>query len=376
MAEIRLVDIKKSFGNVEVLHNINLVLPDKRLTVFVGPSGCGKSTLLRLITGLEEPTSGQIKINGKCVNSIPPAKRGLAMVFQSYALYPHMTVYDNIAFGLRLSQFDKKTIRNKVHNVSKILHIDKLLDRKPKQLSGGQRQRVAIGRALVREPEIYLFDEPLSNIDATLRVQMRTELARFKVELQKTMVYVTHDQVEAMTLADQIVVLNHGWVEQVGDPLTLYNNPVNKFVASFIGSPQMNFIPAAYDHSDEKSHTLNLGQDTHKLTLDCKKLPMESIKSLVEIGIRPEHIRIVPMTEGDLQGEVNVVEHLGSESYVDVNIHNGLSVLVRAPGTQEFKIKEKIGLLIDTRHLHFFDKDENAIDFSKKEKNSNATTLK
>lgn len=358
MAEIVLKNIKKSFSNVEVLHNINLTLPDKKLTVFVGPSGCGKSTLLRLIAGLESPTDGSISIDQKCVNNTPPAKRNLAMVFQSYALYPHMTVYENMAFGLRLSQYKKNEIKEKVEKVAQVLHIDGLLNRKPKQLSGGQRQRVAIGRALVRNPEIYLFDEPLSNIDATLRVKMRTELAKFKVDLQKTMIYVTHDQVEAMTLADQIVVLNNGWVEQVGTPLTLYQSPVNKFVAKFIGSPQMNFLPVK--KIEKKDLHLSLFfNDNFCITIKNAAPELETIK---EIGIRPEHISVVLSKKSmHLNGKVHVVEHLGSETYLDISLTKNTSLLVRAAGTKECKPHEPIALKLDKSNLHFFDKDGYAL---------------
>ncbi len=358
MAEITLKDIKKYFGSVEVLHDINLTIPDKKLTVFVGPSGCGKSTLLRLISGLEFPTSGSIFIEKRCMNNVPPAKRNLAMVFQSYALYPHMTVYENMAFGLRLSQHNKSEIKKKIEEVSKILHIDLLLNRKPKQLSGGQQQRVAIGRALVRNPEVYLFDEPLSNIDATLRVKMRTELAKLKADLQKTMVYVTHDQVEAMTLADQIVVLNHGCIEQIGDPLTLYNSPTNKFVANFIGSPQMNFLSIKKIGVQKENHSLHLGKNL-SINIDIKNIDLQNLS---EIGIRPEHMTILSSKkESHLSGIVHIVEHLGSETYVDITLSKDISVLVRAPGTKIFEPREKVGINIDKNHLHFFNKEGKSI---------------
>jgi len=358
MAEIVLKNIKKFFGNVEVLHDINLTLPDKKLTVFVGPSGCGKSTLLRLISGLESPTDGSILIDNKCVNNVPPAKRNLAMVFQSYALYPHMTVYENMAFGLRLSQHRKEEIKDKVQQVAQVLHIDGLLDRKPKQLSGGQRQRVAIGRALVRNPEIYLFDEPLSNIDATLRVKMRTELAKFKVDLKKTMIYVTHDQVEAMTLADQIVVLNNGWIEQVGSPLSLYETPANKFVAKFIGSPQMNFLPVKKIKKEGDIFSLQLNNN---LSISIKD-SASHLNNIKEIGIRPEHMSLSSSQKNmHLLGKVHVVEHLGCETYVDVSLTKSTSLLVRVTGTKNFKTKEQVTIKLDKANIHFFDKNGNSI---------------
>ena len=244
MADVRLVNVQKSYADVHVLRDINLEVRDGEFMVFVGPSGCGKSTLLRTIAGLEEITGGALSIGGKVVNDIPPAERGIAMVFQSYALYPHMNLFDNMAFGLKLANMPQAEINTAVNNAAKILHIEHLLQRKPKDLSGGQRQRVAIGRAIVRKPEVFLFDEPLSNLDAALRVRMRYEFAKLHEDLKTTMIYVTHDQVEAMTLADRIVVLSVGKIEQVGSPLELYEHPDNLFVAGFIGSPRMNFIEA------------------------------------------------------------------------------------------------------------------------------------
>src|ERR687898_1443849 len=244
MADITMRHVKKSFGHVEVIKGVDLDIKNKEFVVFVGPSGCGKSTLLRLVAGLEDITSGTLMFDGEEVNDLPPAERGIAMVFQSYALYPHMSVYENMAFGLKLAKVGKEGVDERVRRAARILQIEHLLERKPKQLSGGQRQRVAIGRAIVRDPKVFLFDEPLSNLDAALRVQMRIEIAKLHTDTRATMIYVTHDQVEAMTLADRIVVLNAGRVEQVGTPLELYHRPANLFVAGFIGSPQMNFIKA------------------------------------------------------------------------------------------------------------------------------------
>src|SRR5215218_5604764 len=243
MATVTLNDIRKSYGDVQIIKGVDLKVEDREFCVFVGPSGCGKSTLLRMIAGLEEITAGDLMIDGQRVNDVPPSERGLAMVFQSYALYPHMSVADNMGFSLRLAGVPRDERRVKVMEAARVLHLDKLLDRKPKELSGGQRQRVAIGRAIVRKPKVFLFDEPLSNLDAALRVQMRIELARLHDELAATMIYVTHDQVEAMTMADKIVVLQGGVIEQVGSPLELYHHPRNLFVAGFIGSPKMNLMP-------------------------------------------------------------------------------------------------------------------------------------
>src|SRR3954468_16575247 len=247
MATVTLNGLQKSYGDVQIIKGVDLQVDDREFCVFVGPSGCGKSTLLRMIAGLEEITAGELMIDGKRVNDVPPSDRGLAMVFQSYALYPHMSVEDNMGFSLRLAGVSKEERRAKVGEAARVLHLDKLLDRKPKELSGGQRERVAIGRAIVRKPRVFLFDEPLSNLDAALRVQMRIELARLHDELQATMIYVTHDQVEAMTMADKIVVLQGGIVEQAGSPLELYHHPRNIFVAGFIGSPKMNFLPATVE---------------------------------------------------------------------------------------------------------------------------------
>ncbi|MGB1311462.1 MAG: ABC transporter ATP-binding protein, partial [Leucothrix sp.] len=247
MADVTLSKLVKAFGKVEIIHGVDLAIDSGEFTVFVGPSGCGKSTLLRLIAGLEEVTEGTVAIGGREVTHVEPAERGIAMVFQSYALYPHMTVEENLGFGLKMNGVDKATIKAKTKHASEILQLDKLMSRKPKELSGGQRQRVAIGRAIVRNPDVFLFDEPLSNLDAELRVEMRLEIGKLHQQLGNTMIYVTHDQVEAMTMADKIVVLRDGYVEQHGSPLTLYTHPDNLFVAGFIGSPRMNFIPVTLE---------------------------------------------------------------------------------------------------------------------------------
>ncbi|MGS4886189.1 ABC transporter ATP-binding protein [Roseibium sp. MB-4] len=327
MGQITLKQVTKRFGNVEVIPSLDLEIGDGEFTVFVGPSGCGKSTLLRLIAGLEDITSGQILIDGQDATSVPPAKRGLAMVFQSYALYPHMSVRKNIAFPLRMAKLDKAEQDRRVEQAAAVLNLTDYLDRRPGQLSGGQRQRVAIGRAIVREPSAFLFDEPLSNLDAALRVGMRLEISELHERLKTTMIYVTHDQVEAMTMADKIVVLRAGNIEQVGSPLELYKNPRNQFVAGFIGSPKMNFIEGE-EAAKHGAHT---------------------------IGIRPEHIS-VSETEGLWSGVVSVSEHLGSDTFF--HVHNtGLadSITVRADGEVGFRHGDRIHMTPRDDVIHKFD---------------------
>jgi multiple sugar transport system ATP-binding protein len=309
VANVVLAGVCKAYGDVQVLRDIDLQIRDGEFMVFVGPSGCGKSTLLRTIAGLEDISSGTLKIGERVVNDIPPAERGIAMVFQSYALYPHMDLYENMAFGLKLAKMPKAEIDAAVHNAAKVLHIDHLLQRKPKDLSGGQRQRVAIGRAIVRKPEVFLFDEPLSNLDAALRVKMRYEFAKLHEELKTTMVYVTHDQVEAMTLADRIVVLNAGRIEQVGSPLALYEHPDNLFVAGFIGSPKMNFLEGTLSAASagEAVVTLSRGQALRCL-VDASGA---KVGDKVTLGVRPEHFE-VGGAENALPTKVVFVETLGS----------------------------------------------------------------
>jgi multiple sugar transport system ATP-binding protein len=315
MAHLKLKGLRKSYGEVETLHGIDLEIQDGEFVVFVGPSGCGKSTLLRCIAGLEEITAGELWIGEQQVNEVPPAKRGIAMVFQSYALYPHMSVAENMAFGLRLAGFTKDAMKAAVTRAAQILQIEHLLERKPKALSGGQRQRVAIGRAIVRKPGVFLFDEPLSNLDAALRVQMRVELSRLHRELQTTMIYVTHDQVEAMTLANRIVVLSAGRIEQVGTPMELYHKPVNRFVAGFIGSPKMNFLDGVLHdggHVRLKDGTcVPVSADTSKLAAGAK----------VTLGIRPEHIVATgSRTDEAVKAFVQLAEHLGDTTYLHVTV--------------------------------------------------------
>ncbi len=356
MAKVIFKDVKKSFGKVEVIHNANLEIEDNEFTVFVGPSGCGKSTMLRLLSGLEDVTSGQIFIGDQDVTKLQPAKRKIAMVFQSYALYPHMTVYENIAFGLRITKYRKDEIHRRVMHAAEILQLNHLLDRQPKQLSGGQRQRVAIGRAIIRDPHVFLFDEPLSNLDASLRVQMRMQIAKLKEELKTTMIYVTHDQTEAMTLADKIVVLKDGNIEQVGKPLELYHHPRNKFVASFIGSPKMNFIEARISKIVGEEVTLDLPHDKN-IVLPVS-LP-QGIKleagNTVDIGIRPEHITICDPKKALFTGDVQMVEHLGSEILAYVKIGWGQQVLVRLNGESIVKIGDHLTLCVEPNDCHLFD---------------------
>ncbi len=312
MAEVKLSGVGKAFGDARILKGIDLEIRDGEFMVFVGPSGCGKSTLLRVIAGLEDITEGELRIGARIVNDVPPAERGIAMVFQSYALYPHMSLFDNMAFGLKLARLPQAEIESAVHNAAKVLHIEHLLQRKPKDLSGGQRQRVAIGRAIVRQPEVFLFDEPLSNLDTALRVKMRYEFAKLHEQFKTTMVYVTHDQVEAMTLADRIVVLNAGRIEQVGSPMALYQHPDNLFVAGFIGSPAMNFIDATVVEAAASGAAVRLaGGELIRCAVDAAAArPGEKVK----LGVRPEHLH-AGVTDNALQCTVTFVESLGSMTY-------------------------------------------------------------
>ncbi len=327
MGHITLKQVTKSFGEVQVIPPLDLEINDGEFVVFVGPSGCGKSTLLRLIAGLEDVSSGEITIDGRAATEVPPAKRGLAMVFQSYALYPHMTVRKNIAFPLRMAKLDIAEQNKRVEAAAKVLNLTDYLDRRPGQLSGGQRQRVAIGRAIVREPAAFLFDEPLSNLDAALRVNMRLEISELHQTLDTTMIYVTHDQVEAMTMADKIVVLHAGVIEQVGSPLELYHEPRNKFVAGFIGSPKMNFVE---------------GEEAVKLNAKC-------------IGIRPEHIG-VSLESGDWKGTVGVSEHLGSDTFLRIKMPGVQEhMTVRVGGEFGARHGDTVYLTPDRSKLHRFD---------------------
>ena len=316
MAEVQLRSINKSFGQVQVIHDVNLDIGNGEFVVFVGPSGCGKSTLLRTISGLEEPTSGQVLIGGEDVTDYDPSERGVAMVFQSYALYPHMTVEENLGFGLRMGGMPKPEVATRVTEAARILELTELLDRKPRQLSGGQRQRVAIGRAIVRQPRAFLFDEPLSNLDAELRVQMRIEIAKLHQQLGATMVYVTHDQVEAMTLADRIVVLRSGRVEQQGSPIELYDNPDNMFVAGFIGSPRMNFLEGTIKAIDGDNLTVSLNAFDAPALQVRRRGPGGAVGDTIHVGIRPEHFAEPGSGGPTIKAKAQVVEQLGGVSYV------------------------------------------------------------
>jgi multiple sugar transport system ATP-binding protein len=357
MATVSLRDICKSFADLEVVKGVNLEIEDRSFVVFVGPSGCGKSTLLRLIAGLEEITSGDLLIDGQRVNDVSADKRGLAMVFQSYALYPHMTVADNMSFSLRLAGIDKAGRNQKVIDAARILQLESLLQRKPKELSGGQRQRVAIGRAIVRNPKVFLFDEPLSNLDAGLRVQMRIEIARLHESLNATMIYVTHDQVEAMTLADKIVVLRGGAIEQVGTPLELYRRPRNLFVAAFIGSPSMNLLPAHVKAMSESVVTVAL-PGAVELDVPVKSNNLKPDDSIT-LGVRPEHLHL--SDQGQLRGEVIVVERLGNETYLYVQIDGGKRVTIETRGDNPAQIHDSVAVQIDGSHCHLFDASGEAI---------------
>ena len=356
MAEVSLRAITKSFGDVKIIKGVDLEIADGEFCVFVGPSGCGKSTLLRMIAGLEDITSGSLAIGDEEMADVEPADRGVAMVFQSYALYPHMTVKDNITFGLRMTGHKPADIAPKLARAAEMLQLTQLLDRKPSQLSGGQRQRVAIGRAIVREPEVFLFDEPLSNLDAALRVQMRTEIGKLHHDLRATMIYVTHDQVEAMTMADKIVVLNGGVIEQVGSPLELYHRPRNLFVAGFIGSPKMNFIagmaaPAADGHIEV---TL---KDGTRVSLEGRGATVTAGQP-VTLGIRPEHL--MPGS-GGLRATVRLAEYLGSETMFYAQLGDGGEIAVKADGLAKAAIGSTLDIGLNPAACHLFDQNGMAI---------------
>lgn len=355
MANITLKNVIKRFDKVETIHGVDLELNDGEFVVFVGPSGCGKSTLLRLIAGLEDITEGVIEIANKNMNNVAPANRGVAMVFQSYALYPHMTVRENMSFGMQMRGESKDNINTRIAKATSILQLDDLLERKPKQLSGGQRQRVAIGRAIVREPEVFLFDEPLSNLDAELRVDMRVQIAKLHNKLKATMIYVTHDQVEAMTLADKIVVLRAGNIEQVGSPMDLYHNPNNEFVAGFIGSPKMNFLPATVsDISNNNEIVVSFNGQKTFFHINSTSL---SIGDQVTLGFRPEHLHLASQESGIMfDVKVDVAEHLGGVSYLYSHFEkNGITIeisgenLVTSGDTLQIGIKLEDCYLFDQK---------------------------
>src|SRR3989344_3514106 len=364
MAEVLLKNVWKRFDGTAAVKDVSLEIPDKEFFVLVGPSGCGKSTTLRMIAGLEEASDGEIWIGGKKVNDVPPKDRDIAMVFQNYALYPHMTVYENMAFGLKLRGYSKKEIQDRVKEAAEILNITHLLDRRPKELSGGQRQRVAVGRAIVRKPKVFLFDEPLSNLDAKLRVQMRTEISKLHDRLQTTMIYVTHDQVEAMTMGDRICVMKDGPIQQVAKPLEVYNRPNNKFVASFIGSPPMNFLDIQVI---KKSGHLWLDEGKFSLqVLPAMEQPLDSyVGQTLTMGMRPEDIydrvyAVNTVTRGRTATcTVEVVEPMGSEILLYLN--TGKNTLVaRVEPFSEAKVNQEIELVFNMEKIHLFDKQSQA----------------
>jgi ABC-type sugar transport system ATPase subunit len=354
MSRVSLHTVSKRFGNVDAIHDIDLTIDDGEFCCFVGPSGCGKSTLLRLIAGLEEPSAGEIRIDDRRVDHLPPAARGVAMVFQSYALYPHMTVYQNMAFGLQQARLGRDVVRERIASAARMLQIEALLERLPRQLSGGQRQRVAIGRAIVREPGVFLFDEPLSNLDAALRQQTRIEIARLHGQLGATMIYVTHDQIEAMTLADKIVVLRDGRVEQVGDPLTLYHHPANRFVAGFIGSPPMNFLQVQLMAAVPGQAELRLADDQALVArVDARSVPVHSV---VTLGIRPEHITICAPDVADLRLQVTLCERLGDHSLLLLGSGSGdIMLTAKIAPDGEPAVGETVGVGLPDSHCHLFD---------------------
>ena len=353
MTEVRIRDVRKAYGSVEVIHGMDFTIPDGEFVVLVGPSGCGKSTLLRMIAGLESITSGTIAIGERVVNNVPPAGRDIAMVFQNYALYPHKTVRSNMAFALRMRRMQKAEVDRRVTQAAEVLGLTPYLDRYPRSLSGGQRQRVAMGRAIVRDPEVFLFDEPLSNLDAALRIRMRLEIARLHQRLHATMIYVTHDQTEAMTLADRIAVVNAGTVEQLGSPMELYERPANLFVAGFIGAPSMNFIPFAPEGAGEGPGLApgGLGVQVGSGAEDATTL-----------GIRPEHLLAVDTEEGDFSARVEIVEDLGAESLVYLQPRfKDESLTMRVNAGAGLAPGNTIGVRVDRDCIHYFGRDGRAI---------------
>ena len=357
MADISINTVNKYYGDVHVIKDISLDVKSQSFTVLVGPSGCGKSTMLRMIAGLEDINSGTISIEGVIVNDLPPKQRNIAMVFQSYALYPHMTVFDNMAFGLKLEKRSKDEINERVNEAARILQIENFLHRKPKQLSGGQRQRVAIGRAITRKPKVFLFDEPLSNLDAALRVQMRVELAKLHDQLNATMIYVTHDQTEAMTLADDIVVLDEGEVSQKGSPMNLYNNPSNMFVAGFIGSPKMNFISTSIISKSDKTTEVDIFGSS-KITIP-KTSATASEGDKLFIGIRPEHLLVNQNGDASWESKVFVVEKLGSGTFLYLE-KEGEPLVVEAEGNTNIKVGDTVKISFTAERCHLFDNSNQA----------------
>lgn len=358
MSEVILKNVCKIYdGGNKVVTDANFKVEDKEFVVLVGPSGCGKTTTLRMIAGLEDITSGEIFIDGKLVNNLPPKDRDIAMVFQNYALYPHMSVYENMAFGLKLKKVDKKEIDIRVKEAAKILSLEEYLNRKPKALSGGQRQRVAVGRAIVRKPKVFLFDEPLSNLDAKLRVQMRTEISKLHKQLGATMIYVTHDQTEAMTMGDRIVIMKDGIVNQVDTPLNLYKKPVNQFVAGFIGSPAMNFLSGTISEKSDLAFTSDKSELTFNFSSEQKSYLNDCIGQEVVIGIRPEDIFIEKTNSKSIEQEcvLDVIEPMGNETFIYFEIEK-VQFIARINPLHDIKVGGKIKLYIDPEKIYLFDK--------------------
>ncbi|NMM65197.1 sn-glycerol-3-phosphate ABC transporter ATP-binding protein UgpC [Clostridium sp. P21] len=361
MAKLSLININKSYENgYHAVKDVNLEIDDKEFVVLVGPSGCGKSTTLRMIAGIEDISSGELYIGDKLVNEAEAKDRDIAMVFQNYALYPHMSVYENMAFALKLKKVDKKEIDKRVKEAAKTLSLEALLDRKPKELSGGQRQRVALGRSIVREPKVFLMDEPLSNLDAKLRVTMRTEISKLHKKLNTTFIYVTHDQTEAMTMGTKIVVMKDGVVQQIGSPMTIYEKPANMFVASFIGSPQMNFIDVNVIEKNYRVYGL-INEKTFELPKDmaARLKKLNYVNKTIKIGVRPEHIYEVHDVEGKedyniMDAQVEIAEHLGSETYLRLNLQ-GCNIIARVGASTKIESGCKIKIAIDTKCIHMFD---------------------
>ena len=347
MAEVRISGVRKSFGDVAVLHGIDTTIADGEFMVLLGPSGCGKSTLLRIVAGLEQQSAGDVSIGGRVVNDVEPKDRNIAMVFQNYALYPHLSVYDNMAYGLRVRGTPRPEIERRVQEAARILELGQLLQRKPRQLSGGQRQRVAMGRAIVRDPQVFLFDEPLSNLDAKLRVQMRIEIRRLHQSIRTTSIYVTHDQVEAMTLADRLIVMNAGYAEQVGAPLEVYERPASVFVAGFIGAPAMNLLRARVAGG--------------RAMAGAAALPLPQAAGLgegreIDWGVRPEHVELAPgAADADAEVAVDLVEALGADTLVHARLADGGALTLRLPGTTRVREGDRLPLRLPPAALHAFD---------------------
>ena len=356
MAKVELKNISKIYdGNDKAaVENANITVEDREFVVLVGPSGCGKSTTLRMIAGLEDITSGELLIDGKKMNDVPPKDRNIAMVFQNYALYPHMSVYENMAFGLKIKKVSKAEIDQRVHKAATILGIEEFLNRKPRTLSGGQRQRVAVGRAIVRDPKVFLFDEPLSNLDAKLRVQMRAELSELHLQLKATMIYVTHDQVEAMTMADKIVVMKDGKIQQIGSPLYLYNKPFNKFVASFIGSPPMNFLTLKIESGKLKGDDFEL----RPAAVHADALKNAAGKDIY-FGIRPEDLSFTesPASENNIPATITVVEPLGADIHLWLNAGKNQSMVARTPPNHDFKVGDTVNFSVNMEKANYFDRE-------------------